>query len=98
MKGRNPYAIGLLVAGCILASTALALVLGLSDLTDYTSYDVATVLGTTAGITICGLGALVSFAGAAVIAGVRWTPGPRPASARPAPTVDQRSSTAPTRD
>jgi hypothetical protein len=70
---RNPYLIALVVAGCLLGLTALVLHYGLTeDVLGYPEYDVAEVVSVSIWTAVTGIGAVVAFVGATILAGVSW--------------------------
>lgn len=70
---RNPYLVALVVIGCILTLTALVLLYGLAeDVLGYPQYDVTEVVVVSIWTTVTGVGAVIAFVGALVVAGVSW--------------------------
>ena len=72
---RNPFSVGLVVAGCVLTLTYLVLfgALALSVL-DYTPYDEGAALAVSLMVVVTAVAAAGSFAGAAVLGGLAWSP------------------------
>lgn len=70
---RNPYQVGLVVVGSLSLLTAAVLHAGLSNTSEYQPYDFTGVIGLTSWIAVLLGGAMLSFVGALVIAGVSWS-------------------------